>query len=72
MRAKRAFGPRKEREAMAQHAQGFLRLRSGFRQRAQTPAKRLNLDRQKRAARDDNSFLYIFMFLLLNLLSVEE
>jgi len=43
---------------MAQHAQGLLRLRSGFRERAQTPAERLNLDRQKKAARDDKEILF--------------
>jgi hypothetical protein len=32
------------------------RLRSGFRRAAQTPHNRLNLDRQKMAARDDNKY----------------
>ena len=43
---------------MAQHAQGLLQLRSGFRERAQTPAERLNLDRQRKAARDDKEILF--------------
>jgi len=52
------FVPRRERVAMAQHAQGLLQLRSGFRERAQTPAERLNLDRQRKAARDDKEILF--------------